>query len=85
VNRDKNRVLYFITPREKGSILNISVDSKNSDRIKDFYNTMEREANTSIDGEIIYGSSYTTLKIFLDEDIKKYENTLMSFVTSIKK
>ena len=77
--------MYFIVPNGEGSILNVSVSSRNSESLKNFYETLEKESSKEIEGEIIYGSSYSSLKVFLDEGIEKYKDLFNSFVDSIKK
>jgi hypothetical protein len=84
VNKNRNRVLYFVSNNERGSVLNISVDPKNSDKLKNFYETLEEESDKKIEGEITYGLTYTSLKIFFNGDIKDYQESLISFITSIK-
>jgi hypothetical protein len=81
---NKNRILYFINDTGNGSILNISVDPKNSDKLKKFYETLEKESPEKIEGEIIHGSSYTTLKVFFSVGIGKCEENIISFVSGIK-
>jgi hypothetical protein len=85
VNRNKNRILYSILDKEGGMVLNISVDSRNSESLKNFYETLEEKSNKELEGEIIHGSSYSNLKVFLEEGIEKYEDLFYSFVKSIKK
>jgi len=85
VNRNKNRILYSILDKEGGTILNISVDSRNSESLKNFYETLEEKSNKELEGEIIHGSSYSNLKVFLEEGIEKHKDLFHSFVKSIKK
>ncbi len=85
MNRNKNRILYSVVSKDKGNILSISVDPKNSESLKNFYETLEGISDKELEGEIIYGSSYTSLRVFLEGEIKKYENLLYPFVDSIKK
>lgn len=85
MNRNKNRILYSILNKEGGTVLNISVDRRNSESLKNFYETLEKESDKDIEGEIIYGSSYSNLKVFLEGGIEKYEDLFYSFVKSIKK
>jgi hypothetical protein len=82
---NRNKILYFIVPNGEGSILNVSVSSRNSESLKNFYETLEKESSKEIEGEITYGSSYSTLKVFLQEGIEKYKDLFDSFVNSIKK
>ena len=84
MNRNRNRILYSILPKEKGSILSISVDPKNSDSLKNFYEILEKRSDKELEGEIVYGSSYSSLRVFLDGEIKKYEDILYPFIDSIK-
>ena len=77
--------MYFIVTNGEGSILNVSVSSRNSESLKNFYETLEKESSKEIEGEITYGSSYSTLKVFLQEGIEKYKDLFDSFVNSIKK
>ena len=85
MNRNKNRILYSILDKEGGTILNISVDSRNSESLKNFYETLEEKSNKELEGEIIHGSSYSNLKVFLEEGIEKHKDLFHSFVKSIKK
>jgi hypothetical protein len=85
VNRNKNRILYSILDKEGGTVLNISVDSRNSESLKNFYETLEEKSNKELEGEIIHGSSYSNLKVFLEEGIEKHKDLFHSFVKSIKK
>ena len=81
---NKNKILYSILKKEGGIILNISIDSRNSESLKNFYETLEKKSNKELEGEIIHGSSYSTLKVLLEGEIEKYEDILYSFVDSIK-
>lgn len=85
MNRNKNRILYSILDKEGGTVLNISVDSRNSESLKNFYETLEEKSNKELEGEIIHGSSYSNLKVFLEEGIEKHKDLFHSFVKSIKK
>ena len=84
MNRDKNKILYSILNKEEGTVLNISVDSRNSETLKNFYETLEKKSNKELEGEITHGSSYSTLKVLLESEIEKYEDILYPFVDSIK-
>lgn len=84
MNRNKNRILYSILNKEGGTVLNISVDRRNSESLKNFYETLEKISDKELEGEIIYGSSYSSLKVFLEGEIKKYEDVIYPFVDSIK-
>jgi hypothetical protein len=84
VNRNKNKILYSVVPKEGGSILNVSVDSTNSKLLKNFYETLEEKSPKDIEGEIIYGSSYSSLKVFLEGEMEKYEGSLYDLIYSIK-
>jgi hypothetical protein len=84
VNRNKNRILYSVVPKETGSLLSISVDPKNSDLLKDFYETLVKTTGKNLEGEIIHGSSYSSLRVFLDDGIEKYSGIIYPFVDSIK-
>ena len=81
---NKNKILYSILKKEGEMILNISVDSKNSESLKNFYETLEKRGNKELEGEIIHGSSYSTLTVLLEGEMEKYEDILYSFVDSIK-
>ena len=81
---NKNKILYSILKKEEGIILNISVDSRNSESLKNFYETLEKKGNKELEGEIIHGSSYSTLKVSLEDEIEKYEDILYPFIDSIK-
>ena len=81
---NKNKILYSILKKEGGIILNISIDSRNSESLKNFYETLEKKSNKELEGEIIHGSYYSTLKVLLEGEIEKYEDILYSFVDSIK-
>jgi hypothetical protein len=81
---NRNRILYSVLKKEEEIILNISVDSKNSESLKNFYETLEKRSNTELEGEITHGSSYSTLKVLLEGKVEKYEDILYSFVDSIK-
>ena len=81
---NKNKILYSILKKEGEMILNISVDSRNSESLKDYYETLEKRVNAELEGEITHGSSYSTLKVLLEGEIEKYEDILYSFVDSIK-
>jgi len=85
VNNNKNKILYSVLNKEGVTILHISVDSRNSESLKNFYETLEEKSNKELEGEIIHGSSYSNLKVFLEEGIEKYEDLFYSFVKSIKK
>ena len=84
MNKNKNRILYSVVPKGKGNVLSISVDPKNSNSLKNFYETLEKISNKELEGEIIYGSSYSSLRVFLEGEIKKYEDVIYPFVDSIK-
>ena len=81
---NKNKILYSILKKEGEMILNISVDSRNSESLKNFYETLGKRGNTELEGEITHGSSYSTLTVLLEGEIEKYEDILYSFVDSIK-
>ena len=81
---NNNKILYSILKKEGEMILNISVDSRNSESLKDFYKTLEKRGNIELEGEIIHGSSYSTLKVLLEGEIEKYEDILYPFIDSIK-
>ena len=81
---NKNKILYSILKKEGGIILNISIDSRNSESLKNFYETLEKKGNKELEGEIIHGSSYSTLKVSLEDEIEKYEDILYPFIDSIK-
>lgn len=84
MNRNKNRILYTVVPKGKGNVLSISVDPKNSNSLKNFYETLEKISDKDLEGEIIYGSSYSSLRVFLEGEMKKYEDVIYPFVDSIK-
>jgi hypothetical protein len=84
VNRNKNRILYSVIPKETGNLLSVSVDPKNSDSLKNFYETLEKNSSKELEGEIIHGSSYSSLRVFLEGEIRKYEDIIYPFVDSIK-
>jgi len=81
---NKNKILYSILNKEGEMILNISVDSRNSESLKNFYETLEKKGNKELEGEIIHESSYSTLKVSLEDEIEKYEDILYPFIDSIK-
>jgi hypothetical protein len=81
---NRNKILYSVLKKEEEIILNISVDSKNSESLKNFYETLEKRSNAGLEGEITHGSSYSTLKVLLEGKVEKYEDILYSFVDSIK-
>jgi hypothetical protein len=84
VNNNKNKILYSVLNKEGVTILHISVDSRNSESLKNFYETLEKRSNKELEGEITHGSSYSTLKVLLEGEIEKYEDILYPFVDSIK-
>ncbi len=84
MNKNKNKILYSVLNKEGVTILHISVDSRNSESLKNFYETLEKRSNKELEGEITHGSSYSTLKVLLEEEIEKYEDILYPFVDSIK-
>ena len=84
MNNNKNKILYSVLNKEGVTILHISVDSRNSESLKNFYETLEKRSNKELEGEITHGSSYSTLKVLLEGEIEKYEDILYPFVDSIK-
>lgn len=84
MHRNKNKIFYSILEKEGGIFLSVSVDSKNSQSLKEFYETLEKRSDIELEGEIEYGNSYSTLRVFLEGNMEKYEDVLYPFVDSIK-
>jgi len=81
---NKNRFLYSILPKGDGAVLNISVDPRNSRELKSFFEIFQKKYTKEIDGEIIHNSTYSNLKIYLDENIEKAKNILIPFINNLK-
>ncbi len=85
MNKRKNRILYSIVPTGQGTILNLSVDSRNVKSLKNFYEIFEKKYGKEIEGELTHGSSHSNLKIFLDEGLEKSKEIFSPFIDSLKK
>ena len=84
MNKRKNRILYSIVPNGQGTILNLSVDSRNVKSLKNFYEILEKKYGKEIEGELTHSSSYSNLKIFLDEGLEKSKEIFSPFIDSLK-
>lgn len=84
-NRKLNKIFYSIVPKGEDFILNLSLDSKNSKLLKDLFEKIEKEFNVDLEGEIIYGATYSNLKILIKGDLEKYKKYFYSFIELLKK
>ncbi len=65
-------------------ILNISVDPSNSKELKSFFEIFQKKYSKEIEGEIIHNSTYSNLKIYLEENIEKGKDILIPFINNLK-
>ena len=70
--------------KDNGTVLNISVDPRNSRELKSFFEIFQKKYTKEIDGEIIHNSTYSNLKIYLDEDTERAQNILIPFINNLK-